>query len=137
MPVNVLVLILLLAMGNSSERVSGTLTAYCPDYANCSRGDSYGSIGYYTDATQYAVSGECYPNANISMYDLSILPNDKVIVSCLMLYTDRIVYTVNYESPYSAMPYYDSWAMGIDTMILYFDGRIVQNTRAITMPLER
>lgn len=135
--INVLILLILLATGHSNERIMGTLTAYCPNYANCTRGDSYGGYGHYANSNQYAVNGQCYPSSNISMYDLSILPNDNVIVSCLMLYDDRIVYTVNYESPYSSMPYYDQWAMGIDTMIVYFDNRIVQTSRVISVPLER
>lgn len=135
--INVLILLILLATGHSSERIMGRLTAYCPDYENCIKGDSYGGYGYYTIPTQYAISGECYPSANISMHDLAILSNDRVIVSCIMLYDDRIVYTVNYESPYSAMPYYDQWGMGIDTMIIYFDNRIVQTSRVISLPLER
>lgn len=128
--INVLVLILMLAMGHSNERIMGTLTAYCPNYANCTRGDSYGGYGHYASSNQYATNGQCYPNANISMYDLSILPNDNVLVSCLMLYDDRIVYTVNYSS----MP---QLPMGIDTIILYLDGRIVQSSRVINVPLER
>lgn len=131
--INILVLLLILAIGSpNSTVIRDNYGQYC-DYADtCNKGDFGASwqVGHY--APTRATLG-CYPSANINLYTLELLPNDSVIVSCLNKYDDRIVYTVSYESNLAASGY-DVWGLGIDTMTLYLDGRVTQSTRVITVP---
>lgn len=91
------ILAAMLALGSSEDRIMGNLTAYCSDMQNCTRGESYGGYGYYTSTASYAVNGQCYRNANISLYDLSIIPNDSVLVSCILASNGNVSYTVMYS----------------------------------------
>lgn len=112
--INILALLIALAIPHNSLMVKGEFTAYCPDVIQCGKSERYGYAGYYTSELDYATNGGCYTEANISLYDLSILPNENVMVSCILASEGNVSYTVVYSLGANLIGT-DNWSNGVQS----------------------